>query len=89
MSVLLIRIECVINKWADGKAQTYYTHSLLFTYITYITLLPFWGSVVFFPYLLSLIFKVVIQMAIYPKCGGGKKSGSKKGGKKKGGKKPC
>jgi hypothetical protein len=32
---------------------------------------------------------VVITMAIYPKCGGGKKSGSKKGGKKKGGKKPC
>jgi hypothetical protein len=32
---------------------------------------------------------VVIQMAIYSKCGGGKKSGSKKGGKKKGGKKPC
>ncbi len=28
-------------------------------------------------------------MALYPKCGTGKKSGCKKGGKKKGGKKPC
>jgi hypothetical protein len=38
---------------------------------------------------LGLIFKGGDNMAIYPKCGGGKKSGSKKGGKKKGGKKPC
>jgi len=28
-------------------------------------------------------------MALYPKCGTGKKCGGKKGGKKKGGKKPC
>ena len=49
-------------------------------------------SIVSYPLLLSLLLirkQVVIQMAIYPKCGGGKKSGSKKGGKKKGGKKPC
>jgi hypothetical protein len=48
---------------------------------------------VFSPLAIGSIFKVVIQMAIYSKCGGGKKSGSKKGGKKggcKGGKKkPC
>ena len=69
-------------------SSTYYTLSY-FIYMIHITLLPFKAQWILLPLLLSLIFKGGDNMAIYPKCAGGKKSGSKKGGKKKGGKKPC